>query len=177
MTISSKYIDILRQVHNDKSRKSGFGGKVKDLGHFYYYFETHKPNTVLDYGCGKGAILSYLKEKYPNILFEGYDPAVPMFSDKPTKVYDCVFCNDVLEHIEPDFLQDVLIEINNFSNSFIWLRIDTKPARKRLPDGRNAHLILESKEWWYACIQQHIQGNIVYANLDKKGKFDVAITK
>ncbi len=28
---------------------------------------------------------------------------------------------------------------------YIWLCIDTLPARKKLADGRNAHLILENK--------------------------------
>ena len=58
-----------------------------------------------------------------------------------------------------------------------WLRIDTIPARKKLPDGRNAHLILESDAWWLDKIRANIAGQVVYNELTKKGKFDVAIRK
>jgi hypothetical protein len=29
-----------------------------------------------------------------------------------------------------------------------WFRIACYPAKKHLPDGRNAHLIVESPAWW-----------------------------
>jgi hypothetical protein len=57
------------------------------------------------------------------------------------------------------------------------LRIDTKPARKRLPDGRNAHLIIEQPTYWKTLLQEHIDGEIVYEMFGKKAKFDVAIEK
>jgi len=57
------------------------------------------------------------------------------------------------------------------------LRIDTLPARKTLPDGRNAHLIQESQDWWLSKIKNNITGIVVYNNLDKRGKLDVAIEK
>jgi len=43
-------------------------------------------------------------------------------------------------------------------------------------DGRNAHLILQDKEWWANKLTQR-QGKIVYIELGKKGKLDVAIEK
>ena len=136
-----------------------------------------QPNTLLDYGCGKGYILAQLKDQYPNTRCSGYDPALKMFNSLPNKKYECIFSNDVLEHIEPNFIVDVLAHINNLAEKYIWLRIDTMPARKILPDGRNAHLIQESDDWWYNIIEREINGNIVYAELDKKGKFDAAIEK
>ena len=139
--------------------------------------ENWSPNSLIDYGCGKGHILSYLRERFPNIVIDGYDPAIPMFSKLPNRTYDCLFSNDVLEHIEPEYLTSVLKNINELSIKYIWLRIDTMPARKTLPDGRNAHLILEADNWWHNTISRSINGNIVYAELDKKGKFDVAIEK
>jgi hypothetical protein len=57
------------------------------------------------------------------------------------------------------------------------LRIDTLPARKRLSDGRNAHLIIEDQDWWTEMIQHSIDGIVVYNNVNKKGKLDVAIEK
>lgn len=174
---SKNYITQLQSLHNDRSRPAGFGGKVKDLGKFYSYMDKWQPRNLLDYGCGKGAILAHLKEKYPNTRCYGYDPAIPMFNKLPASSVECVFSNDVLEHIEREYIVDVLLNINQFSLKFVWLRIDTMPARKKLPDGRNAHLILESDDWWYNMIERSIKGNIVYAEINRKGKFDIAIEK
>jgi len=174
---SKEYIEQLQTLHGDKQRPRGFGAKPKKLGAVFNFLEKWKPTSLLDYGCGKGLILSNLRDQYPNIKCEGYDPAVPMFSMIPTKKYDCVFSNDVLEHIEPQFIDDVLQHIDNLAKQFIWLRIDTKPARKILLDGRNAHLILKDQHWWTEKLTTNIHGNIVYVNLDKKGKLDFAIEK
>jgi hypothetical protein len=67
--------------------------------------------------------------------------------------------------------------MDQISSKYLWLRIDTMPARKTLPDGRNAHLIQETDEWWRNIIERSINGTIVYAELNKKGKFDIAIEK
>ena len=173
---SQKYIEELRVIHADTSRKKGFGGTLKKLGQFHNYMEQWKPSSVLDYGCGKGIILVSLSEQYPDTNFIGYDPAVIHYANTATNA-DCVFSNDVLEHIEPNHIISVLTHINSLSAHYVWLRIDTIPARKRLSDGRNAHLILESSEWWTDIIQRNISGKIVYSELTKKGKFDIAIEK
>ena len=174
---SKEYLDQLKSLHYDRRRPQGFGGKVKDLGEFYNYMNSWVPNTCLDYGCGKGVILSHLRETYPQIKFEGYDPALEMWDHKPEQKFDLVFCNDVLEHIEIDFINDVLKDIDQYAQKYIWLRIDTMPARKKLPDGRNAHLIIKDKKWWSKVIDRNITGTVVYTEVNKKGKLDVAIKK
>lgn len=171
------YLQQLKEIHNDRSRKSGFGGKSKKLGRFSKFMELWNVKSILDYGCGKGHILAQLRETYPKTNVQGYDPAIDRYADLPQTQFDCVFSNDVLEHIEPNYIVDVLEHINSLSSKYIWLRIDTKPARKKLSDGRNAHLILESPEWWMLKINNHIEGDIVYNELTSKGKFDVAIEK
>ena len=172
---TQEYIDQLISLHGNVRKKKGFGGKLKNLGEFNSFLESWKPNTVLDYGCGKGAILSNLKEQYPNINFFGYDPAVSMFNTLAYEKYDCIFSNDVLEHIEPKFIDNVLEHIRSLSSKYIWLRIDTKPARKTLPDGRNAHLIQETPDWWTNKISKIISPNIVYNNSVENFRIDIAI--
>lgn len=174
--ISKEYLSQLQTIFKDKSRPNGFGGKVKKLGKFEEFMIKWQPKTLLDYGCGKGIILKHLQQTYHNVVIDGYDPVIPAFANIPKKNYDCVFSNDVLEHIEPQYIDNVLTHINNLATKFIWLRIDTLPARKTLPDGRNAHILLESDSWWLNKISSTLNGTIVYSSLSK-GKFDVAITK
>jgi len=58
-----------------------------------------KPDSILDYGCGNGVFLRFLKDKgYMNVT--GYDPYVPEFVSLPEQVlFDCVVANDVIEHV------------------------------------------------------------------------------
>ena len=61
---SLKYIEELRVIHADRSRIKGFGGKTKNLGKFHKYVEQWQPLSLLDYGCGKGGILSDLDQRF-----------------------------------------------------------------------------------------------------------------
>ena len=79
--------------------------------------------------------------------------------------------------IEPNFINSVLQDIDQYATKYIWLRIDTQPARKELSDGRNAHLIIQNESWWLNILQRNIKGTIVYNEVNKKGKLDIAIEK
>jgi len=173
---SQEYLTQLKHLHAAKDRPRGFGGKVKDLGEFHKFFASWNVKTALDYGCGKGAILAHLKDLYPDTQWVGYDPAVSMFAVQLKNTFDCVFCNDVLEHIEPHYLDAVLSDIFRLAERNVWLRIDTKPARKKLIDGRNAHLIIENKDWWDKKLKM-FDWTIEYSQLNKKGKLDYAIRR
>lgn len=173
---SNEYITQLKELHARRDRPRGFGGKIKPLGLFHSYVEQWQPKTALDYGCGKGTILEHNKLQYPNIDWEGYDPAVIEYSTVKKQTYDLVFSNDVLEHIEPEYVTNVLEHINTLADKFIWLRIDTKPARKVLQDGRNAHISLNSSDWWKREIEIIIPARIDHMT-HNRGKLDIALTK
>jgi hypothetical protein len=59
-----------------------------------------------------------------------------------------VACIDVLEHIEPELLDNVLDHLQSLTELVVMLTIDSGPAGKVLSDGRNAHLIQEPMAWW-----------------------------
>lgn len=59
-----------------------------------------------------------------------------------------VACVDVLEHIEPDLLDNVLDDMTRVTEVILFASIDTGPAMKSLSDGRNAHLIQQPMSWW-----------------------------
>jgi len=105
--------------------------------------------SVLDYGAGKGLLGKYLD--FP--IYE-YDPAIPGKDEIP-KSADLVVCIDVLEHIEPDKLDAVLADLQRCTRQVGYFIIDTKPAIKTLPDGRNTHLILEDEKWWYKQLDRY----------------------
>lgn len=54
--------------------------------------------SILDYGCGNGVFIEYLREQgYTGV--EGYDPFVALYSKMPERQFDCVVANDVIEHV------------------------------------------------------------------------------
>lgn len=81
-----------------------------------------------------------------NFDYYPYDPAFPEYG--PPKKADIVCCIDVLEHIEEEYLTNVLDELKKITMKLGFFTIATKPAGKFLKDGRNAHLIQKPASWW-----------------------------
>jgi hypothetical protein len=103
--------------------------------------------TLLDYGCGSMCNLAKVIEADHDVEYIGYDPAVEQFSAPPVPA-DLVCCIDVLEHIEPELLNNVLSELRRCVTGFGFFTVHTGPAQKTLSDGRNAHLIQRDAGWW-----------------------------
>jgi len=106
--------------------------------------------SMLDYGCGNGSLKTSVMQTPPPSLtcFDEYDPGVVGKETCPDRVYDLVWCRDVLEHIEPAFLDQVLTHLFQLTGKLFWCAIALTPAPAILPDGRNAHLsLLSSQEW------------------------------
>jgi hypothetical protein len=101
---------------------------------------------LLDYGAGKCRLFQNLKVRHPMKL-QAYDPGVPKLSAAPVPA-EMVACIDVLEHIEPELLDNVLDDLVRLTECVAFLTVHTGPAVKVLSDGRNAHLTQQPMEWW-----------------------------
>lgn len=123
---------------------------------------------ILDYGCGKRTL-----EKQLGFPIQNYDPGIPECDVTPVPA-DIVVCGDVLEHIEPDCLDDVLDDIARLTKKVSILIIATFPARKHFPDGRNLHLIVESPEWWKGKLKEHFRVYCMYLQKTTDGDEIVA---
>lgn len=102
----------------------------------------YKTQDILDYGCGKSTLSLNLP-----LPIKQYDPAIKRYSDPPEPA-DIVVCTDVLEHIEPEYLEAVLDDLKRLVKKAGFFTVACVEAKKVLADGRNAHLIVESPEWW-----------------------------
>lgn len=120
--------------------------------------------TVLDYGCGMQALAAALKGRRRVM---GYDPGIPGRDGAP-KPCDLVVCTDVLEHIEPEKLDAVLAHMFRVAGKAAYMVIATRLARTILPDGRNAHLIVEPADWWRAKLTA--AGWRIEAETEKAGR-------
>lgn len=112
--------------------------------------------SLSDYGAGKKNLLRGLLELgETNFTYHAYDPAFPEYGE--AKSGDLVCCIDVLEHIEPDLLENVLNDLEKITESYGFFSIHTGPAIKFLSDGRNAHLIQEQSSWWLKRLTNYFE--------------------
>jgi len=125
----------------------------------------YEARSILDYGCGKGMLRGALLLGGFDVT--NYDPAIPEFSATPEPA-DLVCCNDVLEHIEPDCLDAVLDDLKRVTKRVGLFTIATGPAKKELPDGRNAHLIQQPMRWWLPKLCERF--DIVLAQRDENAQ-------
>jgi len=154
--ISAEYLEQLQLYRKDHRPMWGNGGG----GHFraiQTLIQDQKPKTILDYGCGHGLIVKSLLEDrtITEQMLTRYDPGIEEISAVPQDPVDFVICTDVLEHIEPDCLSDVLAHISFLTSGIAYINIHTSAAKAILPDGRNAHLIQEPGSWWADKLREY----------------------
>jgi hypothetical protein len=108
----------------------------------------YRIDELLDYGAGKGRLAEELEwlVAWP-LRVHCYDPAIPQWS-RPPEPCGFVVCLDVLEHVEPELLPNVLDDLRRVTKAMGLFTVHTGPAGKVLPDGRNAHLIQQPARWW-----------------------------
>lgn len=139
MLISDSYRILNESLHEQGS----YGGKGdKWAGRVIELLDKFEPETVLDYGCGQGALRRALNRDIAE-----YDPAIDGKTEMPAQA-DLVICTDVMEHIEPEFLDNVLDHLRDLTRIALFAVVCTRPAKKTLADGRNAHLIVEPWSFW-----------------------------
>jgi hypothetical protein len=143
--ISEEYRELQRELH----RNPEYG--VASVGYAPLVAEVIRANNareLLDYGAGKGRLGQELKRILPvPLTIHHYDPAIPEWSAPPAPC-ELVACIDVLEHIEPDYLANVLDDLKRVVAKVGVFTVHTGPAAKVLRDGRNAHLIQQPISWW-----------------------------
>jgi len=148
--ITERYRDQQSQMHADLANPYGVAS-AQYAPMVAKIINSNSVNELLDYGAGSR--LTLIKTIAENRLvsrkfdYRAYEPAVEMYA-KPPEPAEMVACIDVLEHIEPECLDDVLDDLKRLTNKIGFFTVSTGPANKTLPDGRNAHLIQEPAEWW-----------------------------
>ena len=147
MLISDEY----RQMQTEMHRNPNYGvASVAYAPLVAEVIEAMNATELLDYGAGKGRLALTLKDLLsPMPEVRHYDPAIPDWSARPEPC-QVVACIDVLEHIEPEFIDNVLDDLQRVTGTVGVFTVATVAAMKTLPDGRNAHLTVQSHQWWLA---------------------------
>jgi len=152
--ISEQY----RRTQEELHRNPDYG--VASVGYAPLVAEILKQvraTELLDYGAGKGRLGQTLRQHIQvPLTIHHYDPAVPEWSAPPAPC-GFVACIDVLEHIEPHLLDNVLDDLKRVTAGVGVFTVHTGVAVKVLPDGRNAHLIQQPAGWWLPKILERFE--------------------
>jgi hypothetical protein len=143
--ISEEYLRLNAELHRSPA-KYGHRGK-NHLAAVVGLWEQFEIRSTLDYGCGKAKLRDAIRESTGRQI-ACYDPAIPEFSELP-KPADLVVCTDVLEHVEPDLIDNVLDHLQTLVKKVGFFVISLKlDETKTLPDGTNPHRLVRSPKWW-----------------------------
>jgi hypothetical protein len=133
-----------RALLNRAYREMEWGGSGhKQAAAVLAFAEEIGAKAILDYGSGQGLLAKALAPR----RVDQYDPGLPSAPGLPKPTH-LVVCSDVLEHVEPDKLDNVLAHLHSLAGVGAYFVIATRLANKCLPDGQNAHLIVKQPEWW-----------------------------
>ena len=152
-TISEDYLQQQKDLHQNPN----YGiASLSFAPIVFNIFQQIGAHSLTDYGAGKKNLLVGLnKLGVNNLIYQPYDPAFPEYG-APLPA-DLVCCIDVLEHIEPDYLENVLKELSLIVKKFGFFSIHMGPAGKILADGRNAHLIQKPTSWWLPKLSEYFE--------------------
>lgn len=152
-TITEEYRRLQQELHKNPNygiASLTFAPLVADL------IRGTKVASVSDYGAGKKNLLKGLANAGIVVpAYHPYDPAFPEYG--PPMSADLVCCIDVLEHIEPELVDNVIAELASITTRLGFFTIHMGPAVKVLQDGRNAHLIQKPSSWWLEKLIRHFE--------------------
>lgn len=140
LLITSAYQDLNAKLHEERPDYGTSGQKWAPV--VQMLMQEYGCASVLDYGCGKQTLQRAL-----GFPIHQYDPCLPEFCAAPEPA-DLVVCTDVLEHIEPECIDSVLDDLKRLTGKAAFFTVATGPAKKSLPDGRNAHILQRPAKWW-----------------------------
>jgi cyclopropane fatty-acyl-phospholipid synthase-like methyltransferase len=156
-------------------------GGTRHAAGIIQFMRRHGYQTVLDYGCGKGALVQALRDA--GVKAYGYDPYASGWSmaDVPWTV-DLIVSTDVIEHLGymelsvkiPDMLKLAIAQYH-----VIDCTPAISPVRERmlLPDGRNVHVTLRTPREWVRMFRMWVPRGEVNLKLMPKGRCQITVTQ
>ena len=171
-TISDSYLEMQIKLHENPNYGSTsrlYAPLISKL------VEETNSKSLSDYGAGKGRLKGELEILGTYVDYRPFDPAFPEYG--PPKTADFSVCIDVLEHVEPQFIDNILSDLSKITLRYGFFSIHTGPAKKSLPDGRNAHLIQAPTSFWLELLCKFFEIIHLQRSDDGKGFYVIVENK
>lgn len=167
----------------DRYRKYSPGERLVD--YFLSRVNVTDLHTVIDFGCGTGRAAKKIQDK-SNATVIGLDIATNCL-DKGVDIElvecclwekvpkgDVGYCTDVMEHIPPEHIDDVLQNIKDSIEGETFFQICTQPAGFGKDKGLVLHMTVRGESWWkrkleeYFTVREWSAGNTGFTCIAKK---------
>ena len=155
--ISNEYLAKIVDFRENKYKE--WGGAIKGkVPKIYQRMLDEDCKSVLDYGSGNSDFKKAIEKFYPDYNFKivEYEPSIPALNVDPTEC-DMTICVDVLEHVEPDKIDNVLSHIQEKTNKICFLSICVVEAHGKFNDGTNLHVLVKPAEWWIEKLEEKFE--------------------
>ncbi len=103
----------------------------------------------------KQILALYKEHKLDTFKLQKFDPAIGEYASVPELKADFLICNDVLEHIPKEDIDEILKLINSLGSN-IYINACLRPAVNILPNGDNPHCTLKTMNWWKDKFEQNL---------------------
>ena len=166
--VSSEYKIVLNDTHKLTKNKWGGGHSIDKLPKYESLLKSLEVKSILDYGCANGKFKVYMNKHKPQYTIYEYDPGIRGKDTLPDPA-DFVVCCDVMEHVEPELLDNVMQHLKSLVRKAGFFNISTKEAITILSDGSNAHKIVKNGDWWVELFSKYfdvtdVQGSRIETN-------------
>jgi hypothetical protein len=151
--VSDTYLALLKREHTETQ----WGGADTKFRHME---ELVKAKTILDYGSGRESLRNHLASEKLDYKVHCFDPGTGK-TGLPLEV-DVVVAKDVLEHVEPNLLSNVLYTIFTTATKGVYLVIALRQAGRKLVDGSPAHLIVQPARFWLERLAHYKHWRVVW---------------
>lgn len=146
----------------------------------YIQWVADPSHKILDMGCGLGIAVFYLKmAKYNAFGVDitlagvrsntGTAPYSKVFTEAPLwalpfkdKEFDYTFSADVLEHMPPTLIKEVVMEIYRVTNKQTFHVVSTQPSGYK----KGLHSIIKPLNWWRKLFKSYNERNIKFTVVD-----------
>jgi hypothetical protein len=140
MIVSPAHIELQRSAHAALPRYGVHGYRwVPDALQM-----TAPGDTILDYGCGKGAFAREMA-RHDRAVHE-YDPGISGKDSQPEPA-DMVICTDVLPFVERDKLAATVAHIEALARKALFVAIPYHPKHKLALYPEAPHIVMLPGEW------------------------------
>lgn len=144
MLITEEHKRISSEHHLNNPKYGGGNYSDLEIARVRSLGKDYKIKTILDYGSGKGVLKKTLLRECPLFKVWNYEPALDIDQRQPV---DLVWCKDVLPHVEPECVDDIIQDIEKYCQKVLYIQIYTAPSKTLMGD-QDIRRITKPMEWW-----------------------------
>lgn len=158
------------EKYNWLYKEKGYAKKSDDLPYkLIREFKIGKYQRCIDIGCGRASLSNYFTE-YTGVDISDYiinenrktRKGIYIHSsidnlDVVSNDYDVAICSDVMEHIPPQKINDVLESISKIKCNYFFFSISTRPSKILSKENENLHLSVFSNTKWKSIMNNYFK--------------------